>query len=92
MRCENPVELARIMLENDIVDDKPIEFTSDSLDTVMIKQLNRRIILNVSIPIFVYYQSVVADRNKLVFHLDIYKRDDEYLNLLKTASKYPVNS
>ena len=92
MRCENPVELARIMLENDVVDDKPIKFTSDSLDTVMFKQLNRRIFLNVSIPIFVYYQSVVADRNKLVFHLDIYKRDDEYLNLLKTASKYPVNS
>ena len=92
MRCENPIELARIMLENDIIDNKPSKFTSDSLDTVMFKQLNRSIFLKVSIPIFVYYQSVVADRNKLVFHLDIYKRDDEYLNLLKTASKYPVNS
>jgi murein L,D-transpeptidase YcbB/YkuD len=86
MRCENPLKLGRIMLENDIVGNKPTKFTSDSLDTVMLSQSNRSIFLKVSIPIYVYYQTVVADRNKLVFYLDIYKRDDEYLNLLKTAS------
>jgi len=86
MRCENPLKLGRIMLENDIVGNKPTKFTSDFLDTVMHSQLNKSIFLKVSIPIYVYYQTVVADRNKLVFYLDIYKRDDEYLNLLKTAS------
>jgi murein L,D-transpeptidase YcbB/YkuD len=48
---------------------------------------NRSIALKVKIPIYVYYQTVVAERDSIVFHLDIYARDEEYLKLLHNKAK-----
>ena len=82
MRCENPIELAKIVLANDKIGKKRNVVTKDSLDSIISRGINYPIALQRSFPIFVYYQTVVAYRNQLLFHLDIYDRDQEYLDLL----------
>jgi murein L,D-transpeptidase YcbB/YkuD len=87
MRCENPVELGKLILENDLIGTKANRMTPDSLDEMIIAEKNRSIFLKVKIPIYVYYQTVVAERDRIVFHLDIYARDEEYLKLLHKKAK-----
>jgi len=82
MRCENPIELAKIVLDNDKIGKKQNVVTKDSLDSIISRGINYPIALQRSFPIFVYYQTVVAYRDQLLFQLDIYDRDQEYLNLL----------
>ncbi len=87
MRCENPVELGKLILENDKIGNKANRMTPDSLDEMITAEKNRSIFLKVKIPIYVYYQTVVADRDNIVFHPDIYARDEEYLKLLHNKAK-----
>lgn len=87
MRCESPVELARIIIQNDRIGTKYNKIISDSLDSIIEKKANRSIFLKVPIPIFVYYQTVVADRNNVIFYLDVYAKDEEYLTLLQNKTK-----
>jgi hypothetical protein len=82
MRCENPIELAKIVLDNDKIGKKRNVVTKDSLDSIISRGVNYPIALQRSFPIFVYYQTVVAYRDQLLFQLDIYDRDQEYLDLL----------
>ena len=82
MRCENPIELAKIVLDYDKVGKKNNIITRDSLDSIISRGRNYPIALQRSFPIFVYYQTVVAYRDQLLFQLDIYDRDQEYLDLL----------
>jgi len=83
MRCENPVDLGKTFLDYDSVRRKRNDFTADSLDTLLGRRKNFIIPLKNTIPIFVEYNTVFADREKLIFYLDIYKRDEEYLKIMQ---------
>lgn len=83
MRCENPVDLGKVILDYDSVGRKRNDLTRDSLDTLLLRAENFVINLKKPIPIYVEYNTVFADREKLIFHLDIYKRDEEYLKIMK---------
>jgi murein L,D-transpeptidase YcbB/YkuD len=83
MRCENPVELGRILLANDSLRRKANPMIADSLDTFLGRAQNLPIRLIDPIPVFVEYRSVCADRDKLVFYVDIYGRDEEYLKAFR---------
>lgn len=70
MRCENPVELAKMIL----VKDKN-RMVPDSLDSLLARGIHRTIHLKKRIPIYVEYHSVVVTPQRLVFLRDIYLRD-----------------
>lgn len=83
MRCENPIELGKTILDYDSIGRKRNDLTGDSLDTLIARAENYSIHLKSPIPIFVEYITVFADRENIIFHLDIYKRDEEYLKIMK---------
>ncbi len=76
MRCEQPDSLARLILRND-VGQKTIP---DSLIALIARKEHRRISLRHPIPIIVDYITVtVSADNKRIIHVDVYKKDEEYL-------------
>ena len=83
MRCEFPVELAKTILEKDSTKQGRNEITPLLLDSLYTLNENYRISLKEQIPIFVEYKTVTISRSFLVFHPDIYWRDEKYLKLLK---------
>jgi murein L,D-transpeptidase YcbB/YkuD len=90
MRCQNPVDLGKVVLDYDTlrrghrkIGGKGNPLTPDSLDSLMVVAENYPIKLMDQVPVYVEYQSVVADREHMVFHLDIYKRDEEYLKIMR---------
>lgn len=76
IRTENPLELAKIVLE---LDENPV--TADSLDSLMLLPLkHHKIPIKNRIPIFIEYHTVVITPEKEVVLLrDIYFRDDKYI-------------
>jgi murein L,D-transpeptidase YcbB/YkuD len=76
IRTENPLELAKIVLE---LDENPV--TADSLDSLMLLPLkHHKIPIKDRIPIFIEYHTVVITPEKEVVLLrDIYFRDDKYI-------------
>lgn len=77
MRCEQPDSLARIVLRND-AGQKTIP---DSLTAIIARSEHRRINLRQPIPVLVEYITVtVSATNKRVVHVDIYKKDEEFLH------------
>jgi hypothetical protein len=82
MRCENPIELGKTILDYDSIKMKRNVLTADSLDSLLAIGENYRIKLRDPIPIYVEYNTVYADRDVLIFYLDIYKRDEEYLKIM----------
>uniref|UniRef100_UPI00404A16A5 L,D-transpeptidase family protein n=1 Tax=Fluviicola sp. TaxID=1917219 RepID=UPI00404A16A5 len=77
MRCEQPDSLARIVLRND-AGQKTIP---DSLTAIIARNEHRRINLRQPIPVLVEYITVtVSATNKRVVHVDVYKRDEEFLH------------
>jgi murein L,D-transpeptidase YcbB/YkuD len=83
MRCQDPVDLAKTVLDYDSIRKKRNDITADSLDSLLTLGENYTIKLKDPIPIFIEYNTVYADREKLIFHLDIYKRDEEYLKIVR---------
>jgi L,D-transpeptidase YcbB len=83
MRCENPVDLGRLLLNYDSLGRKANPLIGDSLDSLIGLAENFPVRLLKPVPVFVEYQTVVADREKIVFYLDIYKRDEEYLKIMR---------
>lgn len=78
VRCENPVDLAKLVL----LRDENI-MTPDSLDTILARQTNFPIQLKKTIPIYFDYISVIPNgKDKVIFLKDIYLRDDEYLKVM----------
>lgn len=78
VRCENPAELAKLILLND--ENKMIP---DSLDSVMSRQQHLPIRLKKYVPICFDYITVVPNQKcELVFLRDIYKRDLKLLKLM----------
>lgn len=83
MRCENPVELAKTILDYDSIRPKNRNiYIRDSIDSILHREINFSIPLKKSIPIFVEYITVSATKEFLYFHLDLYKREEEYVKLL----------
>jgi hypothetical protein len=83
MRCENPVDLAKAMLYCDSIPKKRNPFKPDTLDTLLSQVNHIRIKLLEPIPIYVVYETVVAERDSLIFHLDLYHREEELVKVLK---------
>jgi len=78
VRCEHPVDLAKIILEYD-----ENKMTPDSLDTLIGRQTNHMISLRKTIPIYFDYISVIPDRKDgLIFLRDIYLKDEEFLKVM----------
>ncbi|MEY3198097.1 MAG: hypothetical protein RJA13_55 [Bacteroidota bacterium] len=83
MRCEFPIELAKLILDYDSISGRRNPITSDSLDSMLLKVVNRPFPLKDPIPIFVEYTSVCASREGILFYLDIYKREEDFLKIMK---------
>jgi murein L,D-transpeptidase YcbB/YkuD len=83
MRCQNPVDLGKMMLDYDSLGKKRNDLTRDSLDSLLLVKENYVIRLKDQVPIFIEYSTVTADADRIIFWLDIYKRDEEYLKFLK---------
>jgi murein L,D-transpeptidase YcbB/YkuD len=83
MRCEFPVKLGKLILDYDSISGRRNPITSDSLDSMLLKVENRQFILKDPIPIFVEYTSVCANRERIIFYLDIYKREEDFLKIMK---------
>jgi murein L,D-transpeptidase YcbB/YkuD len=83
MRCEFPIELAKLILDYDSISGRRNPITSDSLDSMLLKVVNRPFPLKDPIPIFVEYTSVYASRDGILFYLDIYKREEDFLKIMK---------
>lgn len=83
MRAQYPVELAKMILDKDSTKRGRNEITPLLLDSLFVVGENHRINLIDPVPIFVEYKSVTMTEKVLVFHPDIYNRDEKYLKLLK---------
>ncbi len=83
IRCEEPLELAKAMLDYDSLKLKRNHLTRDSLDSLMVIAKHFPFRLMDPVPIFIEYVSVCADKEKLIFYPDIYYRDEEFITLLK---------
>jgi hypothetical protein len=78
VRCENPTDLAKLVLLND-----ENVMIPDSLDSVMTRQQHLPIHLKKYVPICFDYITVVPNqKGELIFLRDIYKRDEKLLKLL----------
>ncbi len=82
MRCERPLELAKVMLQFDSLGKKSNPITGDSLDSLMNLQTNHPLRLLSPVPIFVEYQTVVADRQGIYFHHDLYSKETSLVKIL----------
>lgn len=83
MRCEDPIDLGKTILDYDSIKRKRNDITADSLDSLLTLEENYSILLKSPIPIFVEYSTVTANKDQIIFHLDIYKRDEEYIKIMK---------
>jgi murein L,D-transpeptidase YcbB/YkuD len=83
MRCQNPVDLGKMILNYDSLGIKRNDLTADSLDSLILLKKNYVIRLKDQVPIFIEYSTVTADVDHIIFWLDIYKRDEEYLKFLR---------
>lgn len=84
MRTQNPVDLAKVILERDLYRNKLNEMTPDSLDSLLTVGNNYEIKLLDPIPIFVEYQTITRNKdNQMVMHIDVYGRDEEFLKIMR---------
>ncbi len=82
IRCENPLELAKLILDYDSIPVKRNYFTRDSLDTLIHLQKHQEIKLISSIPIFIEYTTVTCGNEFPIFHFDIYRKEEKILSFL----------
>ncbi len=82
MRTQHPIDLARAILERDEIRKNDRVMIVDSLDSIMARGKNYSIRLKEPIPIFVEYRTVTRDGERMVTHIDIYGRDEEYLKIM----------
>lgn len=78
IRTENPVSLAKLILETD-----ENAITADSLDTLIARTShNFRIRLNKRIPVFIEYNTILTQNGRLKILRDVYLRDDKYIKIM----------
>ncbi len=82
MRCKDPVDLAKIILDYDSIPKKRNYYTRDSLDTLITKAVHEELKLITPIPIYVEYITVTAGEDYPVFHFDIYRKEDDIIKFL----------
>jgi L,D-transpeptidase YcbB len=87
MRTESPVDLAKLVLTYDSIGKKANPYTADSLDSLIRRAENFPVRLKSPVPVFVQYRTVTADREMMTIHLDIYKRDEEYLKIMRNKKR-----
>ncbi len=79
IRCENPKDLAKYILELD-----NNSFTPDSLDALINRKQMQQIALKKPFDVFIDYISVSTDKNNdLKFYVDIYSKDEKWLKLMR---------
>jgi murein L,D-transpeptidase YcbB/YkuD len=82
MRCEFPIELAKMILDADSIKKKRNLYTSTSIDSLLELKEHIKIDLRKPIPIFVEYKTVTFENSMIIFHPDIYGRDEKLIALL----------
>lgn len=91
MRTQDPVELGKLILLKDSISPRKFNpMRPDSLDsllfnmpdTITFEDRHMEIKLIDPIPIFVEYETVVREGEKMIMHIDIYGRDEEYLEIM----------
>jgi murein L,D-transpeptidase YcbB/YkuD len=82
MRTHKPIDLAKKILDYDSIPRKRNDFTRDTLDSLLAREKNVEIRLLDRIPIFIIYQTVCVEGQRLVIYPDIYDRDQKYLKVL----------
>jgi hypothetical protein len=83
MRCQQPVDLAKLILSYDSLPYKPNPYTADSLDTLIQRAKNFPIRLIDPVPIFVEYHTVTASRKGIIIHLDVYKKEEDFIAFME---------
>ena len=83
MRCQQPVDLAKLILSYDSLPYKPNPYTADSLDTLIQRAKNFPIRLIDPVPIFVEYHTVTANRKGIIIHLDVYKKEEDFIAFME---------
>ena len=86
MRADDPIELGKLFLTHDKIGKKTNEVTPDSLQSLIDSNFHQKIPLLQAIPIFVTYQTVTSDRNRLYFHLDLYRREQDLIALFRSKN------
>ena len=88
MRTQYPVDLAKAILSRDSIPYRGNKMKSDSIDSILGRKtdFDYRIPLVDPIPIYIDYVSVARKDLRMVVHLDIYGRDEEYLKILRQKS------
>lgn len=87
MRTESPGDLAKLILSYDSVGRKANPITADSLDSLIALAQNYPIKLKAPVTVYIEYRTATANRDELTIHLDIYKRDEEYLKIMRVKYK-----
>lgn len=83
MRTQNPVDLAKAILERDKRGRRFNRTIPDSLDNLLGRKENYDIKILDPVPIFIEYQTVTRFNDKMITYIDIYGRDEEYLKILR---------
>jgi hypothetical protein len=88
MRSQNPIGLAKAILDRDSIPYRGNIMKSDSIDSILYRKVDfdYRISLVDQIPIYIDYVSVARMGQRMIVHLDIYGRDEEYLKILRQKS------
>lgn len=88
MRTQHPVDLAKEILHRDSSRYAGNEMIPDSLDSILGRQtdFNFAIKLMDPIPIYVDYVTVAREKDRMIVHVDIYGRDEEYLKIMRQKS------
>ena len=86
MRCDRPIELAKLILENDSIGKKGNKFTPTSLDSLIELKKNFFVPIRYPVPLFVEYKTVTVIDSILKFYLDIYGRDEKYIRLMEDSN------
>ncbi|MFZ5553307.1 MAG: L,D-transpeptidase family protein [Bacteroidota bacterium] len=85
MRLENPFSLGEFVMKNDRPKDT---INADTLKNWALRGYEQRLVLKKQIPINVDYITTTADSaGNIFFHLDIYGRDEKYMELLKAMDR-----
>lgn len=86
MRAEAPVELGKMILDQDQKGLKKNTVNGDSLQILIDQSVHQRIQLLKAIPIFIEYQTVCADSYGLHFYLDLYQKERDLLTLFRSGN------
>lgn len=83
MRTQNPIDLAKEILERDEYRNEFNVINSDSLDTLFAREENYEIKLLKPVPIYIEYLSVTNKGAQMKMFIDVYGRDEEYLKIMR---------